>query len=119
MKMPRSSGFQKDPDLAAEYLDAILKDGDEGELLQALQRMSKAFGGVGSKISLHEQHIATLPTSGLAFTMTSVTDGFQHCRARIRSRRGMSVSRALLPAEPGAGPAAESVRRAACGQHPK
>jgi DNA-binding phage protein len=39
--------FQKDPDLAAEYLDAILKDGDEGELLQALQRMSKAFGGVG------------------------------------------------------------------------
>jgi probable addiction module antidote protein len=39
--------FQKDPDFAAEYLDAILKDGDEGELLQALQRMSKAFGGVG------------------------------------------------------------------------
>ena len=39
--------FQKDPDLAAEYLDAILKDGDESELLQALQRMSKAFGGVG------------------------------------------------------------------------
>jgi DNA-binding phage protein len=31
--------FQKDPDLAAEYLDAILKDGDEGELLQALQRI--------------------------------------------------------------------------------
>ena len=39
--------FQKDPDFAAEYLDAILKDGDEGELLQALQRMSKAFGGLG------------------------------------------------------------------------
>jgi probable addiction module antidote protein len=39
--------FQKDPELAAEYLDAILKDGDEGELLQALQRLSKAFGGVG------------------------------------------------------------------------
>jgi hypothetical protein len=35
------------------------------------------------------------------FTMTSVTDGFQLCRARIRSRRGMSVSRASLPAEPG------------------
>jgi hypothetical protein len=36
------------------------------------------------------------------FTMISVTDGFQLCRARIRSRRGMSVSRASLPAEPGA-----------------
>ena len=39
--------FQKDPELAAEYLESILKDGDEGELPQALQRMSKAFGGVG------------------------------------------------------------------------
>lgn len=39
--------FQKDPVLAAEYLDAIFQDGDEGELLQALQRLSKAFGGVG------------------------------------------------------------------------
>lgn len=38
--------FRKDPELAAEYLDAILKDGDEAELLQALQRFSKAFGGV-------------------------------------------------------------------------
>src|SRR5882757_4873404 len=35
------------------------------------------------------------------FTMTSVTNGFQFCRARIRSRRGMSVSRASLPAESG------------------
>jgi probable addiction module antidote protein len=39
--------FRKDPDFAAEYLDAILQDGDEGELLQALQRLAKAFGGVG------------------------------------------------------------------------
>jgi probable addiction module antidote protein len=39
--------FQQDPGLAADYLDAILQDGDEGELLQALQRLAKAFGGVG------------------------------------------------------------------------
>lgn len=38
--------FQRDPHLAAEYLDAILKDGDEAELLQTLQRLAKAFGGV-------------------------------------------------------------------------
>jgi probable addiction module antidote protein len=38
--------FRCDPDLAAEYLDAILKDGDESELLHALQRFAKAFGGV-------------------------------------------------------------------------
>ena len=39
--------FKRDPGLAAQYLDAILKDGDEGELLQALQCLAKAFGGVG------------------------------------------------------------------------
>lgn len=39
--------LQQDPGLAAEYLDAILQDGDEGELLEALQRLAKAFGGVG------------------------------------------------------------------------
>jgi probable addiction module antidote protein len=38
--------FQQDPVLAADYLDAILQDGDEAELLQALQRFAKAFGGV-------------------------------------------------------------------------
>lgn len=38
--------FQRDPELAAEYLDAILQDGDDGEWLQALQRLAKAFGGV-------------------------------------------------------------------------
>jgi hypothetical protein len=33
--------------------------------------------------------------------MTSVTDGFQLCRARICGRPGMSVSQASLPGEPG------------------
>jgi DNA-binding phage protein len=31
--------FRKDPDFAAEYLHAILKDGDEGEILQTLPRL--------------------------------------------------------------------------------
>jgi probable addiction module antidote protein len=39
--------FRRDPELAATYLDAILQDGDEGELLYALQQLAKAFGGVG------------------------------------------------------------------------
>ncbi len=44
---------------------------------------------------------ARTPIWDQVFTMTSVTDGFKLCRARIRSRRGMSVPRASLPAEPG------------------
>jgi len=38
--------FRKDPVFAAEYLNSILKDGDQAELMLALRRMSKAFGGV-------------------------------------------------------------------------
>lgn len=38
--------FRKDPVFAAEFLNAVLKDGDQEELMLALRRMSKAFGGV-------------------------------------------------------------------------
>jgi probable addiction module antidote protein len=38
--------FRKDPAFAAEYLNSILEDGDQVELMLALRRMSKAFGGV-------------------------------------------------------------------------
>ena len=38
--------FADDPKLAAATLDAILADGDQGELLVTLRQMAKAFGGV-------------------------------------------------------------------------
>jgi DNA-binding phage protein len=38
--------FRKDPAFAAEYLNSILEDGDQEELMLVLRRMSKAFGGV-------------------------------------------------------------------------
>jgi probable addiction module antidote protein len=38
--------FRKDPAFAAEYLNAILEDGDQEELMLALRRISEAFGGV-------------------------------------------------------------------------
>ncbi len=38
--------LRKDTEFAAEYLNAILEDGDQEELMLALRRMSKAFGGV-------------------------------------------------------------------------
>ncbi len=38
--------FRNDPAFAAEYLNAILEDGDQNELMLALRRMSEAFGGV-------------------------------------------------------------------------
>ena len=38
--------FARDPAYAAEYLNAVLEDDDEAELLVALNRLTKAFGGV-------------------------------------------------------------------------
>jgi len=38
--------FRGDPDLAADYLNSVLEDGDETDLMLALRNLSKAFGGV-------------------------------------------------------------------------
>lgn len=38
--------FRGDPQIAAATLDAILADGDQGELLVTLRQMTKAFGGL-------------------------------------------------------------------------
>ena len=38
--------FRNDPASAAEYLNPILEDGDQEELMLALRRISEAFGGV-------------------------------------------------------------------------
>ncbi len=38
--------FRDDPAVAAATLDAILADGDQGELLVTLRQMTKAFGGM-------------------------------------------------------------------------
>ncbi len=38
--------FRNHPKLAAEYLNAVLQDGDQEELMLALRRLSEAHGGV-------------------------------------------------------------------------
>ena len=38
--------FQRDPELAAEYLNSVIADGDESDLMLALRSLSKAFGGM-------------------------------------------------------------------------
>lgn len=39
--------FRHDPELAAAYLNDLLVDGDQEELMIALRRVSSAVGGVG------------------------------------------------------------------------
>lgn len=38
--------FRRDPRFAAEYLNAVLADGDQEEIMLALRRLSNACGGV-------------------------------------------------------------------------
>ena len=50
--------FRNDPKFAAEYLNAVLEDGEEAELMLALRRMAEAFGGV-SKVAEESKLNAT------------------------------------------------------------
>lgn len=38
--------FRKDPELAMDFLNSILAEGSQAELLIALRQLSKAYGGV-------------------------------------------------------------------------
>jgi probable addiction module antidote protein len=50
----------KDPAYAAAYLDAVLIDGDQEELMLALRRLSEAFGGIQKLASSAKLNATTL-----------------------------------------------------------
>ncbi len=52
--------FRNDPEFAAEYLNAVLEDGDQEELLLALRYMAKAFGGVPKLAEQAELNVTSL-----------------------------------------------------------
>ena len=52
--------FRADPDLAAEYLNSVLTDGDETDLMLALRSLSKAYGGVQEVARQAEVNALTL-----------------------------------------------------------
>jgi probable addiction module antidote protein len=52
--------FRKDPQFAAEYLNAVLADGDQEEVMLALRRLAKAFGGVAKLAKEADLNATTL-----------------------------------------------------------
>ena len=52
--------LRRDPQFAAEYLNAILADGDQQELLMALRYLAKAFGEVSQVAEQAELNATTL-----------------------------------------------------------
>ena len=56
--------FRRDPEFAAEYLNAVFKDGDQDEVLLALRRIAKAF-------AKEEDLNATLENSKVLYQLLS------------------------------------------------
>ena len=52
--------FRDDPKLAAEFLNAVLADGDMKELLIAMRQLALAFGGVAGVAKMAELNPKTL-----------------------------------------------------------
>ena len=52
--------LREDPQFAAEYLNAVLEDGDQKELMLALRRIAEAFGGVSKLAEQAELNATTL-----------------------------------------------------------
>jgi len=46
--------FRNDPELAADYLNSVLADWDESDLMLALRSLSKAYGGM-QEIARHAE----------------------------------------------------------------
>ena len=52
--------FREDPELAAEYLNQVLADGDRKELLLAMRYLASAFGGVAGVAAATKLNARTL-----------------------------------------------------------
>ena len=52
--------LRSDPEFAAGYLNSVLEDGDQQELMTALRRVAIAFGGVPKLAELTELNAKTL-----------------------------------------------------------
>ena len=52
--------LRRDPPFAAEYLNGVLADGDERELMVALRRVAEAFGGISKLAGKAKLNATTL-----------------------------------------------------------
>jgi probable addiction module antidote protein len=87
--------FRDDPALAAATLDAILADGDQGELMVTLRQMANAFGGVP-----HVAKQANLNPTQLYRTLSAT--GNPELRGLSAILRTMGLRLAVQPISEGA-----------------
>ena len=54
------ASLKRNPRFAAKYLNSVLEDGDQDELMAALRRMAEAFGGVSEVADAANLNVTTL-----------------------------------------------------------
>ena len=54
------ASLKRNPRFAAKYLNSVLEDGDQDELMAALRRMAEAFGGVSEVADAANLNATTL-----------------------------------------------------------
>jgi len=85
--------FARDPEYAAEYLNAVLEDGDAAELLVALNRLARAFGGVTSVAS-------QVDLNGTTLYRTLSKHGNPELKTLVKVLRAMHLRLAVRSATP-------------------
>jgi probable addiction module antidote protein len=82
--------FRRDPSFAADYLNGVLADGDEQELMVALRRVAEAFGGVSKLASKAKLNATTL-------YRTLFPKGNPELRSMNSMLKGMGLRLAVRP----------------------
>lgn len=96
--------FRKDPDFATAYLNHVLSEGSQEDLLLALRYMSEAFGGIASLANSTGLNPKTL-------YRTLSARGNPELRSLSALLRAMGMTLAVQPLERPAGRPRTGVRR--------
>ena len=89
--------FRKDPQFAADYLTAVRTGGDQQEVMVALPRLSKAFGGVTKIAKAAELNATTL-------YRTLSPNGNPELKSLTSLLRAMGMRLAVMPCHRNARP---------------
>jgi probable addiction module antidote protein len=82
------NSLHRDPELAVEYLNEVLAEADQDELMLALRRVSKAFGGIAKLAGNAELNATTL-------YRTLSRDGNPELRSLIALLRALGMQLAV------------------------
>lgn len=107
-----ADSFRRDPAFAAAYLESVLEDGDQQELLVALKHLARAFGGISEVARAAGLNVTSL-------YRTLAVGGNPELRSLVAVLRAMGLRLSVRPLAPVRGRSPRSSRAAAAVNHSK